>query len=282
MKKILITGARGMLGQDLCTTFQEDGVKLLPLTHDDLDITDQVMVRQILQMQKPDIIIHAAAYTKVDVAEDEKDLCLSVNAQGTKNIAVEAQEIGAVLVYVSTDYVFDGRRETLYREDDEVSPLNVYGESKLAGETFTRAHLAKHFIVRVSWLYGHGGSNFVKSIMAKAKRGKSLNVVDDQYGVPAFTADVAGALKRLLKTKAYGTYHMVSQGVCSWHAFAQEILRLNEWKNELNPIMTGQAERKAKRPKYSAMSIEKLQALLGQEVMPTWQEGLKRYLQLSK
>ncbi len=275
--KVVITGAGGMLGQELCQAWSDD-YEVVACDRSQLDVTDAGQVMKVLQEVAPDVIVHAAAYTKVDLAEQEHDLCYRVNVGGTRHVAEATRKIGAKMCYISTDYVFDGCAQSPYAEDSPTGPLNVYGQTKYKGELEVQELLDNYVIVRVSWLCGIYGPNFVKAILAKAQAGESLTVVNDQQGVPTFTRDVAVGLKNLLDKGSRGLYHMTSQGECSWFQFVQNILKQENLKVELNQAKTVLGARSAQRPMYSVMSINKLKAELGTEAMPHWQNSLEHML----
>lgn len=280
--KILITGAKGQLGRELAHVFKRE--KPLLTDKDDLDITQTTAVVRLIEKLKPDLIIHTAAYTTVDQAESEKNTAMLVNHQGTKNI-VEAiihpnhpniTRISPKLIYISTDYVFDGKKNSPYKETDIPYPLNVYGASKLAGEKeVQRLPKERWLIVRTAWLYGEG-KNFVKTILELVKIQKELKVVDDQIGSPTWARDVARAIKFLIAKNAFGLYHVVSKGKVSWYDFAKEILRIQKIKIPIFPIKTKDFPRLTIRPPYSVLSTAKLQKLGFK--MPHWKEALKEYL----
>ncbi|NJE06956.1 dTDP-4-dehydrorhamnose reductase [Thermococcus sp. M39] len=276
--KVAIIGANGQLGTDLVEVFGEEAI---PLTHKDLDVTDFESLK-ILKELKPDVIINTAAYVRVDDAELYPEKAFAVNAIGALNVAKIANGIGAVNVYISTDYVFDGTKGEPYTEDDLPNPLNVYGLSKYAGEIFTRNYSPKHYIIRVASLYGKAGAsgkggNFVEWVIEKAKRGEELKIVDDQFMSPTYTKDVARTLREFLKLKPeFGVYHMVNGGYCSWYEFTRAIFEILGWEVEVKPIKSSELKRLAKRPRFSALKNEKLEKI-GLK-MKHWREALGEYL----
>ena len=281
--KILITGAKGQLGNKLIEILGTRH-ELLLTDSDTMDIMDSNATNEKILGEKPDFIIHAAAYTKVDQAETDRDLAYKINATGTKNVAEAAKKNGVTLIYISTDYVFDGEASTPYKEDDPTDPVNYYGETKLAGEKFIQEICDKFYILRTSWLYGelpegHPGSNFVETMLRLAKDRDELNVVDDQTGSPTYTGDLVAVIEKLLKTDSsmpYGTYHVSGEGETTWFKFAKKIFEAEKVKIKINPITTDKYPTPAKRPKYSCLSKEKLRNN-GIKVRP-WEEGLSEYL----
>jgi dTDP-4-dehydrorhamnose reductase len=281
--KVAVTGANGQLGTDLCQALHN--FKVVPFTHADIEIADMTSVKEAMLKHKPGIIINTAAYVRVDDCEDEKDKAFRVNALGARNVAVVAQELGAKLVHISTDYVFGGEAEprtTPYTEFDTPVPLSIYGKSKLGGEDFV-CHLCwKHFIIRSSGLFGAAGasgkgSNFVETMLKLALEQEKLRVVDDQILSPTYTSDLAQKIAQLISTDYYGMFHITNKGTCSWYEFAREILKLAGLKNPVIPISSDQYPQKAKRPRFSVLDNYHLR-LLGMDDMPTWQEALKDYL----
>lgn len=275
---VLVTGAGGQLGRELVELLRSEGVQVYGLTRAELDITDSEAVRQWVDSYRPGAIVHAAAYTQVDRAECEADEAFRTNAIGTRNIAVAAQSAGARLVYVSTDYVFDGTRKTPYNEWCETGPLNVYGRSKLAGEAFVRELHSRFFIVRTSWVYGPYGHNFVKTMLRLGQEGKELRVVNDQFGAPTNTLDLSRAIAALLMTEKYGLYHVSNSGQCSWYEFACEIFNLAGIDAKITPIATETLQQQAKRPSYSVLEPMMLR-LNDFPPLPAWQQALKRYVE---
>jgi len=279
--RVAIIGANGQLGTDLVEVFRGEGFDVVPLTHRNLDVTVPESLK-ILKEVKPDVIINTAAYVRVDDAELYSEKALAVNAVGALNVARAAEEVGAVNVYISTDYVFDGEKGEPYNENDVPNPINVYGTSKLAGEVFTRNYSKRHYIVRVASLYGKAGAsgkggNFVNWVIEKAKRGERLRIVRDQVMSPTHTLNVARTLAELLKIEPkYGVYHMVNEGHCSWYEFTLEVFRILGWDVEIEPISSDELDRLARRPKFSALENRKLHEL-GLR-MPDWREGLREYL----
>lgn len=275
--KVLVTGAGGQLGRDLAKVL---AVCAEPVLCDRaaLDVTDVEVVRRTMLAEKPDAVIHAAAYTQVDRAELEPDEAFRVNAIGTRNVAAAAAEAGAKLAYVSTDYVFDGKLGRPYREFDPPSPINAYGRSKLEGERFVRHLHQRSFIVRTSWLYGRGPNNFVGKILRAAREGRTLRVVGDEIGSPTYTADLAVFLAQLVRTNLYGVYHAAGGGFCSRYEQAVEVLRLAGLAH-VPVVAIDSAERSASapRPKFSALDPTMIR-LSGLAPLPDWRDGLARCL----
>lgn len=280
--KVAIIGANGQLGTDLVEVFGGDpSFEVVPLTHADLDVTIPDTLA-ILKELKPDVIINTAASHKVDDLEIYPGKAFQVNAVGALNVARVTEEIGAINVYISTDYVFDGTKGEPYTEEDVPNPINVYGVSKYAGEIFTMNYSRKHYIIRVASLYGKAGAsgkggNFVEFMVQKAKNGEEIRVVDDMFMSPTYTKDVARTLKKFLKLKPeFGVYHMVNEGFCSWYEFTKAIFEILGWDVEVKPIKSSELKRLAKRPLFSALQNKKLEEI-GLRMRP-WREALEEYL----
>ena len=272
---ILVVGSKGMLGQELMGLF---GSAARGVDVEDIDITDLSSVQRVLVTLKPRMVVNVAAYTDVDGCETDAELALQVNGEGVAHLAMISKEIGAKLVQVSTDYVFDGGKDSPYLEDDAPAPLGVYGESKLAGEMNAKFN-PDHLVVRTQWLYGHAGKNFVETMLRLAGERKELDVVDDQIGSPTWTYDLALAIKALIDKGCSGTYHAANSGFVSWNGFAREIFRQAGIEVTVNPMSTEKLERPAKRPLNSKLDCSKLTEDTGFVPEP-WQEALKRYLEL--
>lgn len=252
--KVLVTGANGQLGYDVVKELEKQNIECYGSTRKDFDIIDFKTTENFITNYIPDAIIHCAAYTAVDKAEDEPELCYKVNYEATKNIVEICKEINAKLLYISTDYVFDGTKDGFYEVDDETNPINIYGKSKLLGEKAVQKILKKYFIVRISWVFGEHGNNFVKTMLRLGKEHKEINVVSDQYGSPTYTADLAKLLVEMIKTEKYGIYHATNEGVCSWAEFAEEIFKIANMDIKVNYIRTKDYQAKAKRPLNSRLS----------------------------
>ena len=274
--KYLITGANGQLGRELQRLLSERQLSFVAFDSHQLDITDRKKVMSVFEQEKPDIVLHAAAYTKVDVAEDEgREKNWQVNVDGTKNIADAAKKNDAKLVAVSTDYVFDGTTVGKYQEDAAVSPKNAYGRAKLAGELAVIESKADAYIVRTSWVFGEFGGNFVYTMQRLAESHSKLTVVNDQLGRPTWTRTLAEFMLHLIETKSeYGIYHLSNEGTATWYEFAKEILK--DISVEVMPVTSAEFPQKAYRPRHSVMSLEKSKST-GFEVI-TWQDALKKFL----
>jgi dTDP-4-dehydrorhamnose reductase len=272
---ILVVGSKGMLGQELMGLW---GSAARGVDVGEIDITDLESVQRVLVTLKPRVVVNAAAYTDVDGCETKAELALQVNGEGVAHLAMITKEIGAKLVQVSTDYVFNGGKGTPYEEDDAPAPLSIYGESKLAGEMNAKFN-PDHLIVRTQWLYGHAGKNFVETMLKLAEERSELTVVDDQIGSPTWTRDLALAIQALIEKNCCGTYHAANTGFVSWNGFAKEIFRLAGKDVTVSPMTTAQLNRPAARPLYSTLDCGKLQQDTGLVLEP-WQEALQRYLEL--
>ncbi|MEZ0537119.1 dTDP-4-dehydrorhamnose reductase [Caldicellulosiruptoraceae bacterium PP1] len=271
----LITGAKGQLGQEVIRQF--DGkYKYIGIDIDQLDITDNKKTIELINEIKPTHIIHCAAYTNVDKCEDEIDLAFKVNAIGTRNLAITAEKVNAKLIYISTDYVFDGEKQTPYNEFDVPHPQSIYGKSKLAGENFVKEFCNRYFILRIAWLYGIEGNNFVKTIIRLAKEKGKLEVVDDQKGNPTFTRDVAKIIELLMETEKYGIYHVTNEGTTSWYGFTQKILKEFNIDCDLQPTTSDKFVRPAKRPKNSSLDKMMLRLELSLK-MRYWEEAFEEF-----
>lgn len=275
--RVLVTGVSGQLGYDVAQVLAQRGIEYRGTSSKDLDITDRAAVEHLMQSYRPDAVIHCAAYTKVDLAEDEPERCWAVNADGTRNLAAACREIGAKMLYISTDYVFPGTGEQFRRTDDPVSPVNTYGRSKLAGELAVQSLLETYFIVRISWVFGKNGNNFVKTMLRLAETRTELTVVCDQIGSPTYTADLAPLLCDMVQTERYGIYHATNGGTCAWSEFAEAIFELADKQVTVYPIPTSAYPTRAVRPLNSRMSKECLHSNGFQE-LPEWKNALARYL----
>lgn len=275
--RILVTGASGQLGYDVERELERRGIEHLGTSSRELDITDREAVERLMAAYRPDAAIHCAAYTKVDLAEDEPERCWAVNADGTRNMAAACRKTGAKLLYISTDYVFPGTGERSYETGDPTGPVNTYGRSKLAGELAVQSLLEKYFIVRISWVFGKNGNNFVKTMLRLAETKAELSVVCDQIGSPTYTADLAPLLCDMVQTERYGVYHATNEGTCAWSEFAEAIFELAGRQVVVHPIPTSAYPTRAVRPLNSRMSKECLHSNGFQE-LPEWKNALARYL----
>lgn len=273
--RIMITGASGQLGTDLVDVLSEH--ELYPVDIEELDITDYTdVVRQVTGFE-PDIVIHAAAYTDVDGCELNPDRAYQVNAIGTQNLALACQRADAAMLYVSTDFVFDGSKQAPYLEFDDPNPLSVYGRSKLAGERYVTSLLHRHYVCRTAWLYGWYGANFVKTVLRLAEEQTELKIVNDQFGSPTFSRDLARKLGAITVSGQYGIYHTVNEGSCSWFEFAREILKLaGKSEVKVKPIATEKLGRPAPRPAYSVLRNFSLE-MRGFAPFRPWREALEEY-----
>lgn len=270
--KILVTGADGMLGSDLCPMLEDSGFEVIETTINELDITNELNVHSVISDVKPDYVIHCAAYTNVDKAEEERETATLVNATGTQYIAQACKKNDCTLVYISTDYVFDGNKETPYETNDKTSPINLYGLSKLQGEQAIQKICNRYYILRTSWLYGHHGKNFVETMISIAQN-PEVKVVDDQTGCPTWTVDLADAIISVIdEDKEYGIYHACGSGSTSWYGFAREIYTQMNLSVNLVPCRTKDYPRPAKRPQYSVMNNNGL--------LRNWDDALREYLKL--
>lgn len=279
--KYLITGVNGQLGYDINKELNDRGYKdILAPSRDMLDITNKKIVEKIVLEYKPDIIFHCAAYTAVDKAEDEKELCYDINVNGTKYLVNTAKKIGAKIIYISTDYVFDGTKDGIYEVDDSACPVNYYGMTKYLGEKEILKY-NNSIIVRISWVFGINGKNFIKTMLKLATTNKSINVIDDQVGSPTYTKDLARLLVDMALSDIKGIYHATNEGYCSWYEFAKYIFEVSNIDIEVNSIKTTQYKTKAKRPMKSRLSKETLDSI-NLKRLPNWQDAVKRYLKVLK
>ncbi len=275
--KILVTGVGGQLGYDVCKVLDARRIENKGVDLADFDITDAKVTREYITSYHPDAVIHCSAWTAVDKAEDELETVRAVNTEGARNIAVACKEIGAKMLYISTDYVFPGTGDRFYEPDDPTGPLGAYGATKLGGELAVKELLDRYFIVRISWVFGKNGNNFVKTMLRLAETRDELNVVCDQVGSPTYTADLAPLLCDMIVTEKYGTYHATNEGICSWADFAEEIFRLADKQVKVHHIPTSEYPTRALRPLNSRMSKDKLEQA-GFARLPQWKDALRRYL----
>lgn len=275
--KVLVTGVGGQLGYDVINELEKRNVECIGVDRAEFDITDYEAAHKFITNYMPDAVIHCSAYTAVDKAEDEPELCYLVNAVGTKNIAKICKEIYAKMIYISTDYVFDGTKDGCYEVDDKPNPVNVYGKTKLAGEEAVQEILDEYFIVRISWVFGINGNNFVKTMLRLGKEHSELNVVADQIGSPTYTADLAPVLVDMVQTDKYGIYHATNEGECSWAEFAEEIFKVAGMDVKVNHITAAEYPTKAKRPMNSRMSKENLDMIKFKR-LPFWKEAVNNYI----
>lgn len=276
--RVLVTGAKGQLGQDLMAELAKRGLVGIGVDVEEMDITDAAICKKVISEAQVDAVIHCAAYTAVDAAEDDVDRCRKINGEGTRNVALACKEADVKMMYISTDYVFDGQGTRPWEPDDERAPLNVYGLTKYEGELAVEELLEKYFTVRIAWVFGVAGKNFIKTMLRLGKERGAVSVVDDQVGSPTYTYDLARLLVDMIQTDHYGRYHATNEGLCSWYEFAVEIFR-QAGMNEVRviPVTSDQFPAKATRPSNSRMSKEKLSEN-GFDRLPTWQDALGRFL----
>lgn len=275
--KYLITGVNGQLGYDVVLELEKRGyTNIVKTNRENMDLTNEEKVRQVIKDEKPDIVIHCGAYTNVDGAEDDVDTCMKVNSESTKWIAEECKKIDSKFIYISSDYVFDGKKDGIYGVDDNTNPLNIYGKSKELGEKNSLLN-PKTFIVRTSWVFGINGKNFVKTMLRLAKIKTELSVVCDQIGSPTYTKHLAKILVDVSLTDKYGVYHATNEGYCSWYQFAKKIFELRNINILVNPITSDNYPQKAKRPKNSCLSKESL-IKNNFDKLPNWEDALKEFL----
>jgi dTDP-4-dehydrorhamnose reductase len=279
--KILVTGYTGQLGYDVVQEGQKRGFQMIGVGSKDLNLTEEHAVSKFVIEQKPDAIIHCAAYTAVDKAEDDKETCWNVNVNGTKYLAEAAKEINARFMYISTDYVFDGLGDIPFLESDTPNPVGYYGQTKYEAEKVVQSLLSQWFIVRISWVFGLNGNNFVKTMLRLAESRNELNVVGDQIGSPTNTYDLSRLLLDMIQTDKYGIYHASNEGYCSWAEFAKEIFLLAGKDVKVHSITTEEYPTRAVRPKNSRMSKQKLRDN-GFNPLPSWQDSLANYLHALK
>lgn len=275
--KVLVTGVTGQLGYDVAKELEKRHIEYKGTSSKDMDLTDADAVRNTIHAYHPDAIIHCGAYTAVDKAEDEYEKCMAVNSDGTIAIAEAAEDIGAKLIYISTDYVFDGEGNLPFKTDDEKVPLNMYGLSKLFGEQAVQMLCNRYFIVRISWVFGVNGNNFVKTMLRLGKEKEQLTVVSDQWGSPTYTADLAPLLCDMIETEKYGVYHATNEGITNWAAFATEIMKDAHLPCRIIPISSDQYPTKATRPHNSRLSKKSLDTA-GFKRPPDWHDALRRYI----
>ncbi len=275
--KVLVTGASGQLGYDVVKRLKESNIECLGTSINDLDITVEEKVKKFISDYIPDVVIHCAAYTKVDKAEDENEMCHKINVLGTKYVAEASREIDAKMVYISTDYVFDGEGNNPFGVKDKPKPINYYGQTKYDGELEVQRILNKYFIIRISWVFGSNGNNFVKTMLKLGKERDEISVVADQFGSPTYTYDLAELLAKIIQTEKYGIYHATNEGYCSWHEFACEIFKQAGIDVKVNPIRTEDYPTKANRPKNSRLDKNSLV----QSEMPLlrcWKQSVGDYI----
>lgn len=277
--KILVTGVKGQLGYDVVQEGESRGLDMFGTDVDNMDITNAGQVKQVIEAYKPDAVIHCAAYTAVDAAEDNQELCRKINVDGTRNIAEVCKDVDIPMMYFSTDYIFDGQGENFWKEDDPKKPLNVYGQTKYEGELAVQELVKKYFILRISWVFGTNGNNFIKTMLRVGPQRGEVGVVADQIGSPTYTYDLAKLVIDMIQTDKYGAYHVTNEGICSWYEFACAIFKQAGLDVKVNPLTTAEYPAKAARPFNSRMSKDKL-INTGFKMLPSWQDALGRYLKI--
>ncbi len=275
--KVLVTGITGQLGHDVMKELARRGIEAQGVSRKEMPLDEPGAGASFIEQSRPDAVIHCAAYTAVDKAEDEPDLCRRINSEAPGAIARAAANVKAKLVYISTDYVFDGEGERFYETDDPKGPRNVYGASKLAGEEAVLAAIRECFIVRISWVFGINGKNFIRTMLQLARTHDTLTVVDDQVGSPTYTADLARLLVDMVQTDRYGIYHATNEGVCSWAELASEVFRQRGLNVKVTPVPSTAYPTKATRPHNSRLSKASL-TTNGFTPLPPWQDAVRRYL----
>ena len=277
MNNILVTGSTGQLGSDVVKELLKRGYSTLSPNRSELNLCSEDNIRNYISNSNCEAIVHCAAYTQVDKAEDEKDLCIKINATATKHIVKCAKILDIPMIYISTDYVFDGTKDGEYTENDETNPINIYGESKLAGEKYVQEILDKYYIVRTSWVFNINGKNFIETMLRLSKANNQLSIVNDQIGSPTYTKDLSRLLVDMLETSKYGLYHATNEGYCSWYEFANTIFKLANINIDIKAINSNEYASRAKRPLNSKLSKDKL-IEYGFKPLPHWEDALKDYL----
>ena len=277
MNNILVTGSTGQLGSDVVKELLKRDYSTLSPNRSEFNLCSEDSIRNYILNSNCEAIVHCAAYTQVDKAEDEKDLCIKINATATKHIVKCAKILDIPMIYISTDYVFDGTKDGEYTENDETNPINIYGESKLAGEKYVQEILDKYYIVRTSWVFNINGKNFIETMLRLSKANNQLSIVNDQIGSPTYTKDLSRLLVDMLETSKYGLYHATNEGYCSWYEFANTIFKLANINIDIKAINSNEYASRAKRPLNSKLSKDKL-IEYGFKPLPHWEDALKDYL----
>lgn len=275
--KVLVTGITGQLGYDVVKSLKDRGHEAVGIDKEKMDLTDSCEIKKCIENVNPEAIIHCAAYTAVDVAEDNEDLCRQVNALAVKDMANCAKKLDIPMIYISTDYVFDGTKDGEYSEDDTPNPINIYGKTKYEGEEYVREILEKYYIVRISWVFGENGNNFIDTMLRLSKDRDSLRIINDQVGSPTYTKDLAPLLVDMIETNEYGVYHVTNEEFCSWYEFAKEIFNVAKVNIDVTPISTSEYPTKANRPMNSKMSKDKL-INNGFKQLRSWKEAVGEYI----
>ena len=277
MNNIFVTGSTGQLGSDVVKELLKRGYSTLSPNRSEFNLCSEDSIRNYILNSNCEAIVHCAAYTQVDKAEDEKDLCIKINTTATKHIVKCAKILDIPMIYISTDYVFDGTKDGEYTENDETNPINIYGESKLAGEKYVQEILDKYYIVRTSWVFNINGKNFIETMLRLSKANNQLSIVNDQIGSPTYTKDLSRLLVDMLETSKYGLYHATNEGYCSWYEFADTIFKLANINIDIKAINSNEYASRAKRPLNSKLSKDKL-IEYGFKPLPHWEDALKDYL----
>lgn len=275
--KLLVTGVKGQLGHDVVEECKKRGISAVGVDVEEMDITDPAACEKVIKEAGVDAVVHCAAYTAVDAAEDNVEVCRKVNADGTENIARVCRELGIKMMYFSTDYVFNGKGERPWKPEDKREPLNVYGQTKYEGELAVERELERYFILRIAWVFGVNGKNFIKTMLRLGKERGAVSVVNDQVGSPTYTADLAVLVVDMIQTEKYGIYHVTNEGLCSWYEFACRIFKEAGMDVEVTPVSSDAFPAKAKRPSNSRMDKSKLTEN-GFSLLPGWEDALRRYL----
>lgn len=275
--KVLVTGVNGQLGYDVVKELEKRGHQAVGVDRKEMDLTSTQQIKECIENVNPEAIIHCAAYTAVDKAEEEEELCRRVNAIATKEIVECAKKLDVPMIYISTDYVFDGTKDGEYTEQDTPNPINVYGKTKYEGEVYVQELLEKYYIVRISWVFGENGNNFIDTMLKLAKDRDEINVINDQVGSPTYTKDLAPLLVDMIETDKYGVYHATNEGYCTWYEFAKEIFKIANIDIKVNPITTKEYPTKAIRPMNSKMSKEKLY-YINLKILENWKSAVQKYL----
>lgn len=274
---IIVTGAKGQLGGDVCRVLAEKGISHIGIDKDELDITEKKDTEKFFESTDFDCLIHCAAYTAVDKAEEEKELCFKINVDGTKNLAEECEKKNAKIIYISTDYVFSGEGEKAFDTDSPKAPLNVYGKSKSDGEDAVLNLCKKHFIVRTSWVFGEENRNFIATMLRLSKTRDEVSVVNDQIGSPTYSKDLAILLAEMSESDKYGIYHATNEGYCSWYDLAKKAFEIKNINIKVNPVTAEEYPTAAKRPENSRLCKDSL-TNAGFKKLPPWEDAVKRYL----
>lgn len=276
--RVLVTGVKGQLGFDVVNELEKRGHTAIGVDVEEMDITDAMAVETVITHSMADVVVHCAAYTAVDAAEDNQGVCYKINVEGTENIAKICKKCDIKMIYISTDYVFDGKGTRPWEPDDTITePLNIYGMTKYQGEQVVQKYLEKFYIIRIAWVFGVNGKNFVKTMLRLGEEKGAVKVVNDQFGSPTYTADLAVLLVDMAEVNRYGIYHATNEGFCSWYEFACEIFKAANMQVEVTPVSSEEFPAKAKRPENSRMSKDKLD-INGFRRLPSWQNATARYV----